>query len=219
MDNKAVIVDFENLSTLYKQSYVNRAAETEKISSYLLSNISKFQTIKKISRENSYKVRHRKSDNKTIKIPYRGEELIARKLAEIKFKNNCFGEVIDYQVPLKNKREDIAGKIDLLSYSNNSLYIIEFKREGSHDTLLRSTLEIVTYWHQVNKEKLVSDFDLPNTTVVKKAVLVFNDSKQHKEYLSLDSNSRKLMKELNVDFFLITEWDKNTLVVNNIEKL
>ena len=35
------------------------------------------------------------------------------------------GEILDYQTPLKNKRSDEAGKIDLLSYDGRILRILE----------------------------------------------------------------------------------------------
>lgn len=60
------------------------------------------------------------------------------------------GSILDYQTPLKNKRSDSFGKIDLLSYNDmdNLISIVELKYTptGSNETLLRCILEAYTYY-------------------------------------------------------------------------
>lgn len=51
------------------------------------------------------------------------------------------GIVLDYQVPLKNRREDKAGKVDLISLNEDNLYLLELKRQDSNETMLRCVLE------------------------------------------------------------------------------
>ena len=60
------------------------------------------------------------------------------------------GSILDYQTPLKNKKSDSFGKIDLLSYNDmdNLISIVELKYRPSvsDETLLRCILEAYTYY-------------------------------------------------------------------------
>ena len=53
-------------------------------------------------------------------------------------------EIIDYQVPLKSRLCDKAGKFDLLSQTDDAVYILELKQRNSDDTLLRFASAIVS---------------------------------------------------------------------------
>ena len=88
---------------------------------------------------------------------------------------NKLGEILDYQVPLKDKKNTKAGKIDLISYNENEnkLYLIELKNDFSKESLLRCALEIITYSKQIDIERLKKDFSLSNKTKVGKAILIF----------------------------------------------
>ena len=67
--------------------------------------------------------------------------------------NASLGEMLDYQIPLKGKQSDKAGKIDLISvnHANKILYIIEMKNSISKESLLRCIMEIETYYRQLDK--------------------------------------------------------------------
>lgn len=60
------------------------------------------------------------------------------------------GKILDYQTPLKEKKADSYGKIDLLSYNkkDNLISIVELKYRPSvsDETLLRCILEAYTYY-------------------------------------------------------------------------
>jgi hypothetical protein len=65
---------------------------------------------------------------------------------------------IDYQVPLKNKRSDLDGKIDLLGVISSSIALIELKAFTGQDTPVKALLEALAYTavikHQSNFDKL-----------------------------------------------------------------
>ena len=76
------------------------------------------------------------------------------------------GRILNYQVPLKDdgkyKPEEInkgVGKVDLVSYKDGCLYLIELKRPQSTESLLRCLLESYTYAYSINREKFISDFE------------------------------------------------------------
>ena len=73
-------------------------------------------------------------------------------------------EIIDIQTPLKSKQKDNYGEIDMvgIGIEQNQIYIymIEVKPLNTKETLLRATIESITYHYIVlaNKEKFISDF-------------------------------------------------------------
>ena len=197
----------------YSQDFVNyrgktsdkeRYYYTEIIAKWLLDNIELFNDIKMISRENSYKVDSHDGKIKN-KDSRREEEIIAMKLFD--FSQNqgkvfdIIGKIIDYQTPLKNVQTDDVGKIDLLAYNKKEkiLRILELKRPGSKETMLRCVLEAYTYLKILDKTKLLKDFELPEDTVVKACPFVFFDGAQYKEIQEDRKHLKELMKNLDVE--------------------
>lgn len=197
------------IDTLYREEFINyigitsdtNELYTEVVAELLLEHIEEFNNIKTITREHTYKT---PSHNGTAPTPEsnREEERIALSMFNKEY--GYIGKIIDYQVPLKDKRQDDAGKIDLLSFDSNKkeLILLELKGPENTETLLRTVLEIITYWHIVDKKKLCCDFGYPENTAIRKAVLVFSGGAQHNEY-EQNPNTRKLMKKLDVGIYLI----------------
>ena len=154
--------------TTYKADgarYYGARYYTEIISEYLLEHYDLFNQIQKIKRGN-YKIG---SHNGTTprETSNRKEERIALALAQKKVLNPL-GEFIDYQVPLKSKQSDRAGKIDLMTFDESTgiLRLIELKAPKSKETLLRCVLEIYTYYKTVDMNELLRSYvqgssDLP----------------------------------------------------------
>jgi len=150
----------KDISTFYKSNFINYRGitsdtheyYTEVVAEWLLLNMNVLDGIKPIPREASYYTPSH--DGFTEKInSNRTEERIAMEM----FKQGeiaDFGKIIDYQTPLKNKRSDKAGKIDLLSFENKTLRILELKEPESTESMLRCVLEGYTYWKIANREKL-----------------------------------------------------------------
>lgn len=169
---------------LYKANSINFTGETKDtkenyskvIVDYLVENIDEF---KKglcnitVTRMTTYKTESHNglSSSYFDECPNgeRREEKIAHAMyCQYKDKPAVFGKILDYQVPLKNKKDDKGlGKIDLLSVAEGSkpgskkTYFLELKKDNSKETLLRCILEAYTYSKIINKEKLCEDFSLP----------------------------------------------------------
>ena len=125
------------------------------------------------------------------------------------------GTVLDYQIPLyavsKKKSGLRLGKIDMVAITGDkrTFYLIEYKWRVSNETLLRCVLEAYTYSQIVDGKQLLSDFDYPEATL-RKAVLAYKSTPKHKcqPYLDFHAdcpNVRRLMRELGVDFFVLSE--------------
>lgn len=211
-----------DVAELYKYAYLNHTditsdsgeRNTEIIARYLLENTNILSDIGMITRGESYDAGHKKIEMDSNSP--RKEEQFARSILNDKYE--YLGKIIDYQTPLKNVQKDNAGKIDLLAYneSENILYLIELKYIGNKESLLRCILEIETYSRIVNENKLISDFSkrINNTkdAAVRKAVLVFKDSQSYRDFHDLSGANpctRKLMKTLGIDFFVLKDDGKS----------
>ncbi len=158
-----------------KGNTVDKVPVTEAIADILLRK-DMLSSIQKITREASYFAGH----SKEMAIPHsnRKEEILAIEL----YKTCSF--VVDYQVPLKSKQTDIAGKIDLLLQKDDALVLGELKAEKSEESLLRAVLEVETYWRILDKDKLLKDFARQGiqAAAVKKAIIIFRESRQAREF-------------------------------------
>ena len=115
------------------------------------------------------------------------------------------GDIIDYQTPLKNKRSDTAGKIDLLSYDGSTAYILELKKPDSDESMLRCVLEGYTYMQTVDKAKLIDDFGLLKETVIKASPFVFKDKLQHNQMKENRNHLFRLMQLIDSKPYYITK--------------
>ena len=204
----------KDMSTFYTQTFINYTGKTtdtkekytEVIAEGLLNNIYLLYKIKKITRLSSYKVdthdgKHNNQNSNRL------EEIMAIEIFNQK-SLNILGKVLDYQTPLKNERDDKAGKIDIVSYNKDikTVYLLELKKEDNEETMLRCVLEIFTYSKTLDKDKFLEDFNLPKDTKIKASPLVFFNGSQYKEMVEGDNKFLKqLMDKLDIEPFYITK--------------
>lgn len=199
-------VAFDDIRTFYKQPFINYNGRTddtneyytEVVADFLCSNISAYiKGIPQITRELSYKTAGHDGDF-NADTPREEEKIAMEMFKQSKggLKYDHIGDIIDYQTPLKNKRSDVAGKIDLISYDGKTLYILELKKPDSEESMLRCVLEGFTYMQTVNKEKLLDDFNLPTDTIIKASPFVFRNKLQHVQMLEARPYLFKIMELL-----------------------
>ncbi|GEQ86420.1 hypothetical protein ULMS_19280 [Patiriisocius marinistellae] len=212
--------EFSNIENLYKSNCVNWKGKTkdtyelftEIISNEIIQKKHLFEELSTVTRLASYQTDNHskfKIDNNSN----RDEEKFAKRITGLKL--DGLGLIKDYQVPIKNSREDKGlGKIDLISFNEESLtlYLIELKNEGNKETLLRASLESYTYFKIIDKDKLIIDFfNARNIQVnkinVKSAVLVTPKCTAHKELIEVNLGERPKFKALanflDIDFFSV----------------
>ena len=206
--------NLKDISTLYKEDFINYRGDTtdtkekytEVIAEWLIKNFNLFDNIKKITRQSSYKVdthdgKHNNQNSNRL------EEIMAIEIFNQK-SLNILGKVLDYQTPLKNERDDKAGKIDIVSYNKDikTVYLLELKKVDNEETMLRCVLEIFTYSKTLDKDKFLEDFNLPKDTKIKASPLVFFNGSQYKEMVEGDNKFLKqLMDKLDIEPFYITK--------------
>lgn len=202
------------IRSFYKRDFINyrgvttdtKRLYTEVISEFIIEHIEDFRNkIPQITRETPYKIEGH--DGVFNPDSNRVEEIIAMKMY-----NQCktapldhIGKIIDYQTPLKNERGDDAGKIDLLSDDGKQLVILELKKPGSKETMLRCVLEGYTYLKIVDKAKLLSSFERPASYGLSASPLVFKGGEQQIEMQGDCPSLRKLMDMLESKPFYISE--------------
>ena len=225
---KEILEEIQDMGNFYKRKVVNyrgttsdsKEYYTEVVAEWILKNIYLFDYIKPITREKSYK-----ADSHDGKIKNedsgREEEMIAMKLFDSsKNRGKVFdiiGKIIDYQTPLKDIQTDKAGKIDLLAYNEKenpkTLRILELKRPDSKETMLRCVLEAYTYLKVVDKDKLLKDFGLPESTKIKACPFVFYEKEQYKEMQEDRKNLKELIEKLEIEVIYLEEKDGEYSVV------
>jgi hypothetical protein len=199
--SKAVAASTD-MSLFYKKEFINYRGNTtdsnepytEVICEWLLNNFELLDQIPHITRNSTYFIKSHDGIPPNIDTT-REEELIAMAL----FRQKSFGsvgEIIDYQTPLKNKREDKAGKIDLLAYDGDRIRILELKEPESKETMLRCILEGYTYLKTVDEHKLKIDFGFSDTANISAHPLVFFGREQHQEMFQNRPHLKKLIKLL-----------------------
>lgn len=215
---RAAISDVGNF---YKQDFINYRGVTtdtgrfytEVIAEFVIEHIDCFKKqIPRITRESSYKSETRIGEINPASN--REEEIIAIKMfrqsKDAPF--DCIGTIIDYQTPLKNKRSDDTGKIDLLSDDGNRLIILELKRPDSTETMLRCVLEGYTYLKTVDQAKLLKDFGKPEDYGLSASPLVFKGGEQQSEMGEGHPALQKLMKLLDSKPYYFDEENEKFIV-------
>ena len=192
-----------DMRLFYKQDFMNylgKTADTDEyyteiVCEWLLAHLDYFDKIPTISREKGY---FTKGHDGIIKNPNsnRTEEMIAMNMFR-QGNISYVGKIIDYQTPLKNTRNDKAGKIDLLSYDGCTLRILELKEPKSTESMLRCVIEGYTYLKTVDKVKLLERFKLPTDTIVVANPLVHIESVQRYEMDEQRPMLKKLIGKLN----------------------
>lgn len=191
-----------NVESFYAQDFVNYRGKTvdngkwytEVVAEFVLKHLEEFQGIQQIKRESDYRQNHTGEYNDDSN---RVEELDAMKMF-----NQCkngddigvAGTILDYQIPLKDKETDKAGKIDLLAVNSEAAYILELKKEDSKETLLRCVLEGYTYKKTVFKSKLYREYEIKDNLPLRTAPFVYEEGRQWEEYQNLEN--RPKLKEL-----------------------
>ncbi len=198
-------LNYRGVTSDTKERYEDITAE------FVLDNLAVFENIKTIERQSSYKTKGHEQlipdDDKINEIKKgavrRQEEWLAKSMYGKSYEN--LGKVIDFQVPIKDVRDNKAGKVDLISFSesDSALYFLEFKKPDSKETLMRCVLEAYTYYKQVNHAKLLSDFEFSAHSNIIPAVLIYKQSFAATSLSNLPL--QKLRNALGISIFLINE--------------
>ena len=204
-----------NPSKLYDLDVIKRKTYTEWAAETILQEIDKL-IIAHVPERDTYDTGHTGCTKNDKGIAT--EKVIAKKLFNSKrIYHDTIGNIFDYEIPLSVSENDGLGDIDLVSETDDCIYLIEFKRPKSSESLLRCALEIYTYYKQLPEKKFIENFintkKLKKAAPLKLAVLVFADSTAYKQYMDKEKNPKThtLMKRLaatvDIDFYVLDNAD------------
>lgn len=154
-EQQEVVGNFYKTSIVNYRGYVTGEKKitenlyTERIAKSILEHdlLTEWNSLMPV-RENHFVPDHSK-ECECIISTNRKEEILA-KLLYRQGDIGGLGKILDYQTPLKEKKSDSYGKIDLLSYNkkDNLISVVELKYRPSvsDETLLRCILEAYTYY-------------------------------------------------------------------------
>ena len=143
--------------------------------------------------------------------------------------------IIYYSMPLREDKPNEKKLKDVdaigLSSDGHTAYLLELKNVESKETLVRSSLEIYTYYSRLglNKadgkrkmlERLKNDFGsiFCNVTDIRPGILLINGSEQYKVFARMMSNEdisysniKRLIIGLGLDVFSVNKYAENTLI-------
>jgi Holliday junction resolvase-like predicted endonuclease len=194
--------DKKAIESLYQQKYLNSKDSTSDTNESYYDVIAE-QLIKQLDQNNIFgNIKERTRKQYDMEHKPVSEKWFAKSLLNIKIDD--IGNIIDYETPIKNTRYDRGvGEIDLLAYNdkNNLFSLIELKLQQNDDSMLHTILQINTYFHQINRKKLAEDFRHPDADF-QKAVIIFRDSRQYKEFKKSNHIS-KLAEKLEVKVYVL----------------
>lgn len=191
---------FENKPRLiYKWDALNCKTYYNEVLKLLLENIESIKKIEKTKRRSEFYIDRFSTSSKKIK---RKEERFCMALYFTSDKGEYpFGRVINYQVPLKPRKNEYGtkkdqegmGKIDIVSLRGDSLYLIEAKRASTKDSLLKTILEIYTYFKQAVQNEHFKEVFGSGHKIFKPAILLFEGSKPANEIKSMNEGLKELL--------------------------
>lgn len=209
----------ENIATLYTSSCVNwkgNATENLSYSEKISGQLLKYDIKERLSRIPAIQRKNYNIEHDGI-IRNHGSNRHEEKFAiALHNKDRPFiGKIINYQVPLKARQTDKAGKIDLIAFREdpNNAVIVELKFKDNAETLLRAVLEIVTYYHQLSHKNFIDSYNVfagLQPQEIKKAFLLGEGTQSYNDAMHLERfpNLSELMKELQIEVFGIRVIDR-----------
>jgi hypothetical protein len=208
----------KNWFSVYNWPSLSRKRYSEDVAKLLIKNFCEYKLDYVGLRRNNFRIdSHHGQCQLSTAISQHVEKRFCRALFNLK-ELSLLGKVLDYEVPFKENLESKHGNIDLLSYKDNKLFVIEVKKIGSSESVLRAIFEAYVYSKLVYavKKTFYADFNIDPTAIIKPVVLTFVNSTSGQQLIEMEQypNIKALINVINKDlvktgieeigFFLIT---------------
>ena len=216
---------------VYNWNSLPRKGYSEEVAGLLLDKFSEVSLGHEGLRKNNFRLAsHHGQCQLATDISQHVEKRFCRALFNLK-ELPYFGTVLDYEVPFKEKGESKHGDIDLLALKNDELFIIEAKKIGSSESILKAVLEAYVYSSLVNiaKEQFYVDFGIKSEVRIVPVVLTFSNSTSGQQLLEIENyqNIKALIAKINeslvasgiekLRFYIITNSDQE--IINSLETM
>jgi len=118
------------------------------------------------------------------------EQWFERLLERDRLNLGVAGQVVTCEVPVNARRGQNKGRIDLVSVSSDreTIYLLELKKWGSNEPLIRCLIEVYTYFRSMSEEarrRFCKEFVGKDTARIVLCPLIFDDSQAASELKEL----------------------------------
>lgn len=185
---------------------------TEIIAEFVLNNLDVFENGIIVHPRENYFVKHDGQKTYTNHVENDLEKELYVKSEFQKHEYDFIGRIKNYQVPMLVDGHDKGVRaFDLFSVNNDkqTAYILELKKKGSTESMLRCVMEAYTYLKIVCKRNLLNSYGIPEDYSLKASPLVFREDEQWKQMMEVKDGKRPmlrdLMDKLDIKPFYLTE--------------
>jgi len=191
----------KNWYSIYQWGRTARVGYGEWVASLILSRLDQINLVLTDFRQSGFRVGD-----------HRGQLQLQTDIAQFTEKRFCramfnrsqvplLGRVIDYEVPLKGTQNAPHGDIDLLSADNGKALLIEAKKPGTNESVLKAILEAFAYSSLVAtvRSTFLQEFSLPQSSELVPVVLTFPSASSGRQLAGIDRlpRLRRLIVGLN----------------------
>lgn len=209
----------KNWYVIYQWERTSRAGYLEWIAEWIVSSFLQIELKAEGLRRRSFRA---ESHRGQIDLQTGIEQLTEKRLVRAMFNSTQLpplGNVIDYEVPLKDTKKAKHGNIDLLCALPETALCVEAKEPDSQESILKAVLEAYVYTSLVSSKKqlFLSSFKLDPTLQLTPAVLTFASAQSGRQLKELNKYPYllKLIEMLNAQLANIGVAPMRFFVVEN----
>ncbi len=182
---------------IYQWEHLKQTSYLEKISEILVKNFDSIILHKKGLREQNFNL-----------IDHKGQAILSTTISQVTEKRfiralfnfgqdkpiEYFGNIIDYEVPLKATQKADHGDIDLIVKNESNLLIVEAKQHKSSESILKGLLQAYVYTFLVNAVKQVfyKEYNFSYNLILTPAILTFRSASSGDQLYEMKNYPRVL---------------------------
>ena len=191
--------------SIYQWNSLKVQTYTEKVSSLILHDFDRIVINYEHLRKDDFKI---KDHHGQCKLGTPISQITEKRLLRAMYNLhtvNLLGIIKDYEVPLKSIQSVHHGDIDLLvrDEDEHKIRLIEAKKPGSSESLLKGVLQVYTYTKLVSsvRDRFLRSYDIQKDVKLSPVVLTFDSAASGKQLLNIGAypEMKALLKKLNQD--------------------
>lgn len=191
----------KNWYAIYQWERTSRAGYMEWLSEWIEREFSTIYLVATGLRSRTFRVAdHRGQINMNTEIEQITEKRIVRAMFNLGSIPGL-GNVIDYEVPLKDNDASAHGDIDLLCSLEDACLCVEAKKPNSSESILKAILQAYVYTSLIatKKELFFSSFNLDQNLRLTPAILTFANAQSGRQLMGLKEypNLLRLIAKIN----------------------
>jgi hypothetical protein len=185
----------------YQWGRLSQPPYVESIAQLLLRDFATIALVQEGLRESNFRLAaHRGQAELNTDIDQLTEKRVCRAIFNARHLPEL-GTILDYEVPLKRTQAAEHGDVDLVCFNGKELILVEAKKEGSQESILKALLEAFVYSRLVKKAQpaFCKAFGIRDMVVLVPAVLTFESAASAKQLLGWKdlTMTNELLQKLN----------------------